>query len=216
MRKWCFDETDGTGSAELRLLAAQVAVKADLDYIVRNLLLDAFADDKMKIDVLISLAERNRFDCFGVVLSEVSTLSMRGFTDEQRQYMREQVFRRVDTGEAEMECIFTTAAERFGYDKEKFRSEWKRNERVNHDTVALIDELRAQGGTIALLSNANAGYIDCLFKRFDLYRHFDKVFVSSSFRVSQARYLRFTNCVWTASVKSSTRFISLTTIRKIL
>ena len=60
------------------------------------------------------------FDCFGVVLSEVSTLSMRGFTDEQRQYMREQVFRRVDTGEAEMECIFTTAAERFGYDKEKF------------------------------------------------------------------------------------------------
>ena len=121
------------------------------------------------------------FDCFGVVLSEVSTLSMRGFTDEQRQYMREQVFRRVDTGEAEMECIFTTAAERFGYDKEKFRSEWKSNERVNHDTVALIDELRAQGGTIALLSNANAGYIDC----FDLYRHFDKVFVSSSFRVAK-------------------------------
>ncbi len=69
--KWCFDETEGTGSAELRLLAAQVAVKADLDYIVRNLLLDAFADDKMKIDVLISLAERNRFDCFGVVICNV-------------------------------------------------------------------------------------------------------------------------------------------------
>ena len=57
------------------------------------------------------------FDCFGVVLTEVSTLSMREFTDEQRRYMREQVFRRVDTGEAEMECIFTTVAERFGYDK---------------------------------------------------------------------------------------------------
>ena len=37
------------------------------------------------------------FDCFGVVLTEVSTLSMREFTDEQRRYMREQVFRRVDS-----------------------------------------------------------------------------------------------------------------------
>lgn len=125
------------------------------------------------------------FDCFGVVLTEVSTLSMREFTDEQRRYMREQVFRRVDTGEAEMEYIFTTVADKFGYDKERFRSEWKSYERVNYDTVALIDELRAQGGTIALLSNANADYIDYLFKRFDLYRHFDKVFVSSSFRVAK-------------------------------
>lgn len=69
--KWCFDETEGSGSAELRLLAAQVAVKADLDDVVRDILLDAFADDKMKIDVLISLAERNRFDCFGVVICNV-------------------------------------------------------------------------------------------------------------------------------------------------
>lgn len=90
--KWCFDETEGTGSAELRLLAAQVAVKADLDVIVRNLLLDAFADDKMKIDVLISLAERNRFDCFGVVIcnvyKRVSTSALALGRPKRKQFMQ--------------------------------------------------------------------------------------------------------------------------------
>lgn len=126
------------------------------------------------------------FDCFGVVLNEVSTLCMQGkFTAEQQRFMREQVFRRVDTGEAEMEYIFTTVADKFGYDKEQFRREWKSYEDVNCGTVKLIDELRAQGGRVGLLSNANAGYIDYLFNRFDLYRRFDKVFVSSSFRVAK-------------------------------
>lgn len=69
--KWCFDETEGYGGSELQLLAAQVAVKAGLDGIVRDVLLDAFADDRLKLDVLISLAERNDFDCFGVVICHI-------------------------------------------------------------------------------------------------------------------------------------------------
>lgn len=68
---WCFDEIEGYGGSELQLLAAQVAVKAGLDDIVRDVLLDAFADDRMKLDVLTSLAERNEFNCFGVVVCHV-------------------------------------------------------------------------------------------------------------------------------------------------
>lgn len=69
--KWCFDETEGYGGNELQLLAAQVAVKAGLDGIVRNVLLDAFIDDRLKIEVLTSLAERNEFECFGVVICHI-------------------------------------------------------------------------------------------------------------------------------------------------
>lgn len=69
--KWCFDECEGGGSGELQFLAAQVAVKAGLDDIVRDLLLDAFLPEQLKIDVLSELAERNQFDCFGVVICNV-------------------------------------------------------------------------------------------------------------------------------------------------
>ncbi len=68
---WCFDEIEGYAGGELQLLAAQVAVKAGLDDTVRDILLDAFLDDRMKIDVLISIAERNEFNCFGVVICNV-------------------------------------------------------------------------------------------------------------------------------------------------
>ncbi|MDE7083052.1 MAG: tetratricopeptide repeat protein [Clostridia bacterium] len=69
--KWCFDEIEGYGGSELQLLAAQVAVKAGLDELVSNILLDAFVDDRLKLDVLTSIAERNEFNCFGVVICHV-------------------------------------------------------------------------------------------------------------------------------------------------
>ncbi len=68
---WCFDECEGKGGGELQFLAAQVAVKAELDGIVRDILLNAFLSDQLKIDVLCALAERNRFDSFGVVICNV-------------------------------------------------------------------------------------------------------------------------------------------------
>lgn len=69
--KWCFDETEGRASGELQYLASQVAVKAGLDEIVREILLNAFLGDQLKIDLLCALAERNEFDCYGVVICNV-------------------------------------------------------------------------------------------------------------------------------------------------
>ncbi|MDE7330610.1 MAG: tetratricopeptide repeat protein [Clostridia bacterium] len=68
--KWCFDEVEG-GSGELQLLACHAAVKAELDELVRGFLLNAFLDDRIKIEILTALAERNAFDCFGVVICNV-------------------------------------------------------------------------------------------------------------------------------------------------
>lgn len=69
--KWCFDECEGKGGGDLQLLAAQVAIKAEADEIVRDILLNAFLDDRIKIDMLTTLAERNKFDIFGVVICNV-------------------------------------------------------------------------------------------------------------------------------------------------
>lgn len=68
---WCFDEIEGFTGSELQRLAVQVAVKAGLDDVVRSVLLNAFLDDRIKIEALTALAERNSFDCFGVVICNV-------------------------------------------------------------------------------------------------------------------------------------------------
>ena len=58
-------------SGDNPMTVSQIAVKAGLDEIVRDFLLDAFADDRIKLDVLTSLAERNEFNCFGVVICHI-------------------------------------------------------------------------------------------------------------------------------------------------
>lgn len=69
--KWCFDECDGPSLDELQSLAAHVAVKAGMDDYVRDVLLNAFLPDQLKIDTLSALCGRNEFNCFGVVICNV-------------------------------------------------------------------------------------------------------------------------------------------------
>ncbi len=67
--EWCFDEGDGQ-DLELQLLAASVAVRADLPY-VRSVLLAPAVNDAVKAETVRLLAERNRDFEYGVVLSDV-------------------------------------------------------------------------------------------------------------------------------------------------
>ncbi len=67
--KWCLDEcgTDG----DIKALAAQVSVRAGFDDIVREILLDAFADDALKIEALMRLARRNEDNEFGLTICHI-------------------------------------------------------------------------------------------------------------------------------------------------
>lgn len=67
---WCFDECEGVGS-ELKKIACLAAVRAGLDGIVEDCLLNAFIDDKIKIDMLAEIGERNAPDSFGVVVCNI-------------------------------------------------------------------------------------------------------------------------------------------------
>ncbi len=68
---WCFDELEGKQSGELHSLATQAAIKARLDDMVRDILLDAFLPDELKIETLASLAERNEDNEFGAVICHI-------------------------------------------------------------------------------------------------------------------------------------------------
>lgn len=65
---WCFDETERSGEAELQVLAASCAVKAGLDGLVCDVLLNAFLSDGLKVQILTLLGERNEENSFGVVV----------------------------------------------------------------------------------------------------------------------------------------------------
>lgn len=69
--KWCFDETEGAGDSELQYLAAACAVKAELDALVCDILLNAFLSDSLKVQILTLLGERNEDNSFGVVVCHI-------------------------------------------------------------------------------------------------------------------------------------------------
>lgn len=123
------------------------------------------------------------FDCFGVVISDVSTLFMNKYITDaaEREYMCKQVFRNVDTGAIPHERMYEIVSERYGINLPTVKSEWASYECVLNDTVEIIKQLKSQGHTVVLLSNAAVEYIDYLFDKFGLFKYFDKLFVSAKY-----------------------------------
>ena len=66
--RWCFDESEGSGNSELRLLGAICAVKGGLDSVANDILLDAFLEDDLKFKMLTELGLRNEDRKVSVVI----------------------------------------------------------------------------------------------------------------------------------------------------
>lgn len=137
------------------------------------------------------------FDCFGVVISDVSTIFMerRGFDEQQTRYMREQIFRNVDVGKLTMADMFERTSKYFNFDKEQMIAEWTSYEYVLEDTVKLVSKLKGEGHVVALLSNAEARYVDYLFDKFGLSDLFHYVFVSSNYGYAKPDYEFYKQCI---------------------
>ena len=126
------------------------------------------------------------FDCFGVVVTDVSGVWMKDrFNDEEKQYIVQKIFRSVDTGKISQQEMFNELSERYGISVETMWKDWEQVLKVKWDTIELICKLREQGGTVALLSNASVEYIDYIFDKFDLRKYFDKLFVSARYGVAK-------------------------------
>ena len=126
------------------------------------------------------------FDCFGVVVSDVSTQWMdRHFDEEQKQHIRSCYFRKVDTAAMSQDELYEGLAAQYGMSKQGIIDEWEQLIYVKQDTLEVIERLRKQGNVVALLSNASVEYIDHLFTKFDLYKYFDKIFVSAQYKFAK-------------------------------
>ena len=66
--RWCFDEGDGNNPYELHLLGATCAVKAGFNDTVRDILLDAFLPDGIKMETLSEIVSRNEGGDYGIVV----------------------------------------------------------------------------------------------------------------------------------------------------
>ncbi len=69
--RWCFDEGEGPSSYELRMLGAMSAVKAKYDDMVRDILLDAFLEDGIKMETLNALVQDNTEGSYGIVICNI-------------------------------------------------------------------------------------------------------------------------------------------------
>ncbi len=68
---WCLDEADSRTDKDMLRAAAGCAIKANFDDIVREILLNAFVSDDIKIGMLQKLCERNMDNNFGVVCCNI-------------------------------------------------------------------------------------------------------------------------------------------------
>lgn len=65
---WCLDEGDLNSSEELKLLGAFSALKGGLDDTVRDILLDAFLPDNVKMELLSGIAQKNLDGVYGITV----------------------------------------------------------------------------------------------------------------------------------------------------
>lgn len=139
-----------------------------------------------KVKVMQNMKNLYLFDCFGVVVTDVSSLWMNGrFSAEEKQYICKHFFRNVDTGKISMREMFTEMSLRYGVTARSIWDIWEDVLKVKWDTIELIRKLKAGGGVVALLSNAAVEYVDYIFDKFDLRKYFDKLFISSRYGVAK-------------------------------
>ena len=115
---WCFDEGDGNSSYELKLLGAMSAVKGELDDTVRDILLDAFLQDGIKLEVLSALVQQNREGEYGIVVcnlyKRVTLVPLKLGRNKKKIFLRAYglVFSRFAMLETEYPFMLAAAAEK--------------------------------------------------------------------------------------------------------
>lgn len=115
---WCFDEGDGNASYELKLLGAMSAVKGGLDDTVRDILLDAFLQDGIKLEVLSALVQQNREGEYGIVVcnlyKRVTLVPISLGRNKKKNFLRAYglAFSRFAMLEAEYPYMLAAAAEK--------------------------------------------------------------------------------------------------------
>ena len=125
------------------------------------------------------------FDCFGVICSEIAPVWFgRHFEAAEAKRLKAHYFGGADRGETDIETLIERLAQGLGFDAKEIRREWGEIFSLNRPLLDYIQTLRAENH-VALLSNAPEGLVERIFDHYDLWSQFDRVFISSHYRMAK-------------------------------
>lgn len=128
---WCFDEGDPAPSNELKMLGAISALKGGMDDTVRDVLLDAFIADGLKMELLSALVQRNEEGEYGIVIcniyKRVTLVPIKLGRNKKKTFVRAYAlaFSRFGILESDYGYMLAASAEKLYY---KLKEEGKLNE----------------------------------------------------------------------------------------
>lgn len=125
------------------------------------------------------------FDCFGVLCSEIAPVWFaRHYEEEEAKRLKSLYFAGADRGEVDLETLITRLARELGFPADQIRREWGEIFTLNQPLLDYIASLRSKHH-LALLSNAPLGLVEQIFAHFGLDALFDRVFISSHYRMAK-------------------------------
>lgn len=125
------------------------------------------------------------FDCFGVICSEIApTWFARHFEETEAKRLKAQYFSGADRGETDIDTLIARLAQGLGFSEAEIRREWGEIFSLNRPLLDYIRTLR-EDHHVALLSNAPVGLVERIFDHYDLEPLFDRVFISSHYRMAK-------------------------------
>ena len=125
------------------------------------------------------------FDCFGVICSEIAPVWFgRHFEAGEAMRLKALYFAGADRGDTDIETLIERLADGLGFEAEDIRREWGEIFSLNRPLLDYIQVLR-RTHHVALLSNAPEGLVEQIFDYFDLWDQFDRVFISSHYRMAK-------------------------------
>lgn len=120
------------------------------------------------------------FDFFGVISSEISVRWFNKRNLDSKDYY----FGPADLGERSFLETIDLMSRDLGYSSSDILAELKSYAKLNYELISYIKSLR-DNNYVALLSNAPADIFEVLYPELDLNGLFDKVFISSNYKMKK-------------------------------
>lgn len=119
------------------------------------------------------------FDCFGVLISEVSDIwTRRYFSDDEIRRIETTIAAKVNTNQISGDEFYKELSIMSGVAPNQIMREWTELVRVDDKIVDLVDNCRERHYKTALLSNAFNPFLRDILRANDLEKHFDDIIIS--------------------------------------
>lgn len=125
------------------------------------------------------------FDCFGVIVTEVSPYWLkRFFKEDEALIISESIIHKLDTGEYDFDRTLEELSILTNESIEDIKKDWLQLAHFREDLLEEIKKLRKKY-KIVLLSNAGSSYLNQILERIDVNEYFDEIIISSDICLSK-------------------------------